>query len=237
MGDETRAVILAAGRGRRLEPMGWNKPKCLLEFGGRTLLARMLDAIASHGIRRIVVVVGYQRALVEEEAARSVSCMFVENRAFETTNTIHSLWLALAHLGDDYLYFNADILFDPAIVTAVLSGRRTRLAVDVKPCGSEEVKVIVDAEDRITRIGKTLPVSSCLGEFIGIARFTDGAATGLADALRRYNEQPRQRDLFFEAALDDITGDHELWAERIGDRRAVEIDTPDDVRRAATLWE
>jgi len=234
----TNAVILAAGRGRRLASMGWDDPKCLLEFGDRTLLERMLDALRAHGIRQVAIVVGYRRERVEACAARTgLDCTFVANEAFETTNTIHSLWLARARLGRDFLYFNADVLFDAAIVGRLLAGPDGALAVEAGTCGDEEVKVMVDDADRIIRIGKALPPRDCLGEFIGIARFAGSVASTLIDTLDRYNRNLERRDLFFEAALSDMAPRHALQAMRIGSGRAIEIDTPDDYRKAAELWD
>jgi len=217
--------------------MGWDKPKCLLEINGRTLLTRMLDALAQWHVTDVAIVVGYRRDMVESEARRSaVRLTFVENADYASTNTIHSLWLAREYLSDDVLYFNADIAFDPEIVGRLLETSGTALAVDVKPCGAEEVKIVADESDRILRIGKKLAPSDCLGEFIGIARFDSRTALALAGSLRRYNEELEQRDLFFEAAVDDLVDDHVLRAVRLGGLRAVEIDTPEDYEEALRQW-
>lgn len=218
--------------------MGWTKPKCLLEIGGATLLARMLDGVRAAGVRDVAIVVGYERSSVEAEARRSgLNCTFVTNDDYDSTNTIHSLWVARDLVGGDFLYFNADILFAQDIVTLLLAKRGNRLAIDAKQCGDEEVKVVVDGNDRIRRIGKNLPPENCAGEFIGIARFVGDTVQALFDALRRYNEDLDRRDLFFEAALDDITSEHELRAVHLGDRPAIEIDTPEDYREALAIWD
>ena len=182
--------------------MGWDKPKCLLEIDGQTLLARVLGALAKYRVTDVAIVVGYRRDLVEEAARQfEARVTFIENADYETTNTINSLWLARDYLGGDALYFNSDVLFDPEIVGLLLDAEGTALAVDVKPCGAEEVKMVVDSADRIMRIGKALSPSDCLGEFIGIAKFTRATGLALVGSLRRYNEELRQRDLFFEAVL------------------------------------
>lgn len=54
-----RAIVLAAGRGRRLEPLTLTTPKPLLCVAGRPILAHILDALAAAGIRDVVVVVGH----------------------------------------------------------------------------------------------------------------------------------------------------------------------------------
>lgn len=232
-----RAIVLAAGTGNRLAPMGWSKPKCLLPFGERTLLDLLVDALRAVGVSELVVVVGYQRELVEQSLrTRAVECQFVVNHDYADTNTIHSLWLAGEYLDRDFLYFNADVLFDYRILELLIASPTSALAVDARACGEEEVKVIADENGRITRIGKKLPPADCLGEFIGIARFDRATCTPLIEALRVYNELQAERHRFFESAVDDILDRHEFRAVLIRDYPAVEIDTPDDYRRALDLW-
>ena len=209
-----RAIILAAGRGRRLAPMDWVKPKCLLPVGGRTLLDNIIETLIGHGIRHVVTVVGYQRELVEAAVrGHPVRADFVVNEDYAETNTIHSLWLARDYLDDEFVYFNADVFFDSRIVGLLLERKNSALAVEVKSCGEEEVKVIVDAQGRIRRIGKNLSPAECLGEFENLGR----------------------RDLYFESAVDDILEGQVLTAVPLGGLRAVEIDTPEDYDAAKTI--
>ena len=230
------AIILAAGVGRRLAPMGWDKPKCLLEFGGRTLLTRTLDALTAHGIHDVAIVVGYRQLLIRGSVGDHARITWIDNPDFATTNTVHSLWLARAFLNDDVVLCNADVLFDAGILGDLMAVDGAALAIHEKPCGEEEVKVSVDVDDRIMRIGKSLPPDGCLGEFIGVGALDRPAAMALAVALRRYNEGRTERDLFYEAALDDMAADCVLRAVRLSGHRAVEIDTPEDVTTARRLF-
>ncbi len=231
-----RAIILAAGLGRRLAPMGWDKPKCLLEFAGRSLLTRTLASLAEHHIEDIAIVVGHRRELIQASVRTDARLTWIENDDFATTNTIHSLWLARAFLNDDVVLCNADVLFDSAILGDLVAHRGSVLGVEERLCDAEEVKVIVDSDDRILQIGKALEPGDCLGEFIGIARFDRDTAVALAASLRRYNEILRERDLFFEQAVDDVAPDRVLRAVRCGGHRVVEIDTPEDVAAARRLF-
>lgn len=231
-----RAIILAAGMGRRLAPMGWDKPKCLLEFAGRTMLTRTLASLAKHHIKDIAIVVGHRRELLRADVPTDARITWIDNADFATTNTIHSLWLARAFLNEDVVLCNADVLFDSAILGDLVAQRGSALAVDERLCDAEEVKVIVDSDDRILHIGKALVPGDCLGEFIGIARFDRDTAMALAASLRRYNEVLHKRDLFFEQAVDDVAPDRVLRAVRCEGHRVVEIDTPEDVAVARRLF-
>ena len=173
------------------------------------------------------------RSLSEHAARRHpVKLRFIENERYESTNTIHSLWLARDSIDGDFFYFNADVLFDPAILTRLVAQPGTALAVDEKACGAEEVKVICDESNRVTRIGKTLDPNQCRGEFIGIAKFdatiTSDFVSTLTDSVVRRNRS----DLFFEAALDELLDQHTVKSMSIAGSAAIEIDTPDDFDRA-----
>lgn len=232
-----KAVILAAGQGRRLAPMGWDKPKCLLPCREGTLLDHTLQSILEHGIHDVVIVVGFRRDLVEEASRRhAVNCEFIVNEDYATTNTIHSLWLAREHLDKGILYFNGDVWFERPVLSLLMQPPGSALAIDVKPCGAEEVKVTVDPSGRITHIGKDLPPEEALGEFIGLAKFEPSVCQALVESLRRYNEALARRDLFFEAALEDILDRQAFMAAPLGALKAVEIDTPEDYARAKLLW-
>lgn len=232
-----KAVILAAGQGRRLAPMGWDNPKCLLPCRDGTILDNTLQSVLKHGIHDVAIVVGYRRELVEEAARRHVAeFSFIINQDHATTNTIHSLWLARDHLDDAILFFNGDVWFEPLVLSLLLQQSGSALAVEVKQCGAEEVKVMVDRFGRIAHIGKDLPPEKALGEFIGVAKFDRPTCASLVQSLRRYNEGEGRKDLFFEAALDAILERHAMMPAPLGGLGAVEIDTPEDYLRAQSLW-
>ncbi len=239
-----KAVILAAGAGRRMAPAGWDKPKCLLHCQDDTLLDNILTSLAALGIQDVAIVVGYQRDRVERQTKNhQLNFTFVFNEEFLTTNTIHSLYLAREHFGQDFLYFNADVWFERDVLSLLVNPRQDATAflpslfvADEKRCGGEEVKVIVDENLRITRIGKELRTAKCFGEFIGIARIRGTMVGALTHSLLRYNEELGLRDLFFEAAIDDVLSEHVCRAVPLGSLRAIEIDTPQDHVAARKLW-
>ncbi len=228
------AILLAAGRGRRLEASGWRDPKCLLPFRDTTILDNMLDALVGRGVTDVTLVVGYRQERVREvvEARGDVRPTWVENPDYETTNTINSLWRARASMADDFLYFNADVLFHHEVVGRLLAADGSRLAVDHKSCAEEEVKVVQDASGRVLEIGKKLDPARCAGEFIGIAKFERAMNADFVESLRRHNEELGNVNLFFEAALHDILGAHEIREVDVSDLPAIEIDFPEDLSQA-----
>ncbi|MHC4131889.1 MAG: phosphocholine cytidylyltransferase family protein [Planctomycetota bacterium] len=233
-----KGVILAAGRGERLALMGWDKPKCLLKFGGQTLLDNIVSSLLENSIDRLTVVVGYKKELVIDRLKQhQVTFDIVINKDYADTNTIHSLYLAREYLNEDFIYFNADVLFDSQLITRLVCRDGNVFAIEDKTCGEEEVKVIVDKDRRIIRIGKKLEPQECLGEFIGVGKFTESSCEAMVRSLCRFNEELGERDLFFEAAVDIILDEHVFYAMPLDDLRAIEIDNPDDYSSAKKLWE
>jgi len=231
-----KAIILAAGEGRRLAAIGWNKPKCLLAINGCALLDNLLLSLMENGVKEAAIVVGYRKELVMEAAsAYKVKVTYFENPDYADTNTINSLWRAAEFADDDIIYFNADVLFDRCIIKKLIVEKSSALAVEIKLCGKEEVKVILGEDNRIFQIGKELKPADCAGEFTGIGIFRRRIWPDFKKALHYYNEVTKQRNMFFEAALNRICDKHVVRAIDISPYTVIEIDTPEDLKAAKEI--
>ena len=62
----TIAVILAAGQGTRLRPLTNDKPKCLVEIDGKSILKRQTSTLREAGIQDIKIVTGYKGNEIEK---------------------------------------------------------------------------------------------------------------------------------------------------------------------------
>ena len=119
-----RAVILAAGKASRLAPLTSNMPKCLVEVGGEPLLERALRGLATNGVAEAVIVVGYKGQAVRDHIGSrfaDVDIRYVDAPDFDTTNNIRSLWDARKYLDEDVLLLEADVVFDPDVIAALVS--------------------------------------------------------------------------------------------------------------------
>lgn len=233
-----KAVILAAGMGRRLTAMDWHQPKCLLPCPQGTLLDNAITSALAHGIQDLILVVGFRKELVIQTASRhDAKFTFVVNERFESTNTLHSLRRSEKHLRDGFLLFNGDVWFREAVLDRLLAHHGSALAVEPKSCADEEVKVMVGDQDRVSRIGKSLSPEVCLGEYVGLAKFDPEFGGHFASSLLALDESTGCGDLLYEAALEPLLDDHPLQAVRIPPRTAIEIDTPDDYANAKRMWQ
>ncbi len=104
------AVIAAAGLGSRL---GLGKPKCLLEVGGYPLIHHQLQLLED--VSDVRVVIGFdEQAVMEAVIPVRSDVIFVRNPAYRSTTTLTSYGLAAAHIRENCLFLDADILFEPA---------------------------------------------------------------------------------------------------------------------------
>ena len=203
---------------KRLRPLTDTKPKCLLEVGGRTLLERTVRAMQQAGITEFVVVTGYRgeqiRGFLETSFSSSTSSTsstsdtrphftFLHNADYEHNNNIYSLWMAGEVVrGKEFLLMDSDILCDPAAVVAIAKQEESALALNRHECGEEEIKVIVDANNRITEINKTCNPKDAIGESVGIEKMTAEYSTALYEELDQMITKEGLIDVFYERCFE-----------------------------------
>lgn len=229
-----KAIILVAGRGSRLAPHTDDRPKCLIEIGGRSILDHQLDALAAAGVFEVVLVVGCLQEMVRGHLAsrREFTFTFIENERFGETNTAYSLWLARGEMTDDFIYLNGDVLIHPEVIRRLTGAPAAQaLAVERKRCGDEEVKALLDG-CRIMALSKTVPPADAYGEFIGIARFARSFGPFFSASLEEVVERDGLLKVYFELALERLLASHALTAIDISDLPTIEIDFPEDLARA-----
>ncbi len=233
--------MLAAGIGARLQRGGNAPPKVLLEFGGRSLLARHVELLSHFGVSELVLGVGHRAGDVEAEIVSLGAQGFV--RTVPAPRYPEGAIQTLAALADEFegaeapvLLMDGDVLYDHRIMARLVDTELDSCFVmdrRLEP-GDDPVKLCI-RDDRIVDFHKR-PTDSgdWQGEWIGFARFSPDAARGLPNRVWRYvdagepeiiYEQPI-RDLVVESppgtfGYEDITG--LPW---------IEIDFPEDLRRA-----
>jgi choline kinase len=238
-----RALLLAAGRGLRLQqPEDQQKPKCLLSFGGMTLLERHLRLLKGAGVSEVVLALGFRHELVAQELDRLgwlPRPAIVVNTGFELGSvlTVHTIAEAMTR-GGDVLLMDADVLYDQRIMGALAAGTepRSRALIDrdFAP-GDEPVKLCIKDGVPVElrkRVAAGLEFDT-IGESVGFFRLDAPAARRLAEIVAAYVTGGRAhlpheeavRDLFLERShaieIGDVTGSP--W---------IEIDFTEDVERA-----
>lgn len=188
-----KALILAAGRGSRMQHMTDNRPKCLVEFQGRTLLDRQIESLRNAGIQDIGIVTGYRREMLADRGMTEF-----HNPRWADTNMVSSLACADAWLSKEPCIISySDIFFEPAAVSLLLASRAD-LAITYDPNWldiwqrrfedplSDAETFRLNADGTLAEIGNTpKTVEEIQGQYMGLLRF---GPAGWAEVIRIRSE-------------------------------------------------
>jgi choline kinase len=257
-----RAILIAAGRGKRLGPHTEEIPKCMVEVAGTPILGWVWQALSRVGVDELVVVRGY-RGDVLERFVRSLvpKAIFVDNHEWETNNVLLSLGCARAYLDQPAYVTYSDIVFTPGVAEAAAAStaeiglvidrefRSVYVGRDQHPLEEGEVADL-NANGSVARVGKkALPVPEAVGEFIGLSRVGERGMATVAAAFDELGARfaGRHHEPFQRAARYRNAYLTDLWQELIDrgvrldpiliDGQWREIDTGQDLDRARELLE
>ena len=235
---DSAAIILAAGRGMRLKPLSDAFPKCLIPIGEFPIFYHQIKSLRSHGIKRIVLVLGFMAEEIERYARGAfpdLKIQFVYNRQFEVTNTLYSLALVAKTIapGIEVFQLNGDVVFDPRIIGLLLNAERGKsyVVAQIGRCAEEEIKIELAGDGSVARLNKKIPPALAIGEAIGINKFSPQFFMELKKSLYALKEDHSME--YFEYAIEHvIKNGAKIYPLDIKELKAVEVDFLDDLKRA-----
>lgn len=241
-----KAIILSAGQGSRLGDLTSDRPKCLIEFAGRSLLDRQLDTLAANGVGEAVVVTGFRDKQVEAALARRVGGPRVRtifNPFYKVADNLGSLFVAREELDGDCLVWNGDTLVSDALMTRVVGNNCSGICVTIDRKSSydaDDMKVVVDDAGRLHAIGKRLPMRNVNAESIGLLAFRDGGAATFRKAVEAAIRTPEGTTIWYLRVIHHLAQKQDVWTLDIQGEEWGEVDFPADVdraRRLAARWD
>ena len=235
-----KAIILSAGQGSRLGHLVDDRPKCLIDFNGRTLLDRQLDTLEANGVHEAVVVTGFHDEMVSQAiAARSggpgVRTIF--NPFYKVADNTGSLYMAREELSGDCLVWNGDTLVSKALMAKVVGNDRGGICVtiDRKADGYDDDDMkVVEEGGRLKAIGKRLP-KGYNAESIGLLAFRGGGAEQFRQAIEAAMRTPEGTTIWYLRVINQIAQGEEVWTLDIAGEEWGEVDFPPDVEAARHL--
>jgi len=232
-----RAILLAAGTGRRLQrPF----PKCLVDIGGMTLLSRMLRALAAVEVIEAWIVVGYRHDLIAAELDRCPSplpVLCVTNEAY-LRGSVRSLWAARQVLSSEVLVMDADVLFPVHLLRRLVqSSHRNCLLADPRSASTGEEMMLTIQDDRIWDVTREVQEpAQVLGEGVGFYKLDLLAARHLQELLEQWIATGRDSEEY-EEAFRALFKACRFGYELVGDLPWTEVDFPEDITKAEqTVW-
>lgn len=245
-----KAIIIAAGVDVRLLPLTKDKPKCMLDVNGKTIIQRQIETFKQCGVDDLVVVRGYKKKSINYSSVR-----YYYNSGYKTNGILDSLFSAEAEMDDGFIAAYSDILFTRPVVEKLLkSTADITLCIDTewrsKYAGRyqhpiEEAEKVVLQNGRVVKIGKSINPNEAHGEFIGLVKFSKTGAEIIRSnykiAEKLFSNKPfHEAPVFHKAYLTDMI-------QELIDRGYVvdytsasgnwiEIDTHEDLQKAKKMF-
>ena len=233
-----RAILLAAGMGRRIGGEEGHPPKCLLQFGGKSLLHRHLELLRHSGIREVILGVGFKAEMIQAELDSLGADGFartVFNPHYEEGSNL-TLWSLRDELiqGDEALLMDTDVLYDHRMIKTLINTSHENCFLmdrEFEP-GDEPVKLCVQGGELVD-FRKHIEVSfDFCGESVGFFLLKNTICRKLIEACEYFTRQPEE---CYEEALREIllnSPPGTFGYEDITGLPWTEIDFPEDIEKA-----
>ena len=237
-----KAIILSAGQGSRLGHLTDDKPKCLIDFNGRTLLDWQLDALAANGIEEAVVVTGFRDDQIDAALARrgdrGPRVRTVYNPFYKVADNLGSLFVAREELDGDVLVWNGDTLVSEALMARVVGNREQQgicVTIDRKEgYDDDDMKVVVAEDGGLKAIGKRIS-EGVNGESIGLLAFRGDGARRFRMAIEKAMRTTEGTTIWYLRVIHQIAQETPVWTFDIQGEEWGEVDFPEDVEAAQAL--
>jgi UDP-N-acetylglucosamine diphosphorylase/glucosamine-1-phosphate N-acetyltransferase len=149
-----KAVILAAGEGRRCRPLTQTRSKVMLPVGNRPFMEHVIRALAANEVKDLIVVVGYQKERVmdhfEDGIDFGVRITYIEQS--ELLGTAHALRKAEPYLNEEFLVVNGDNLVDARAIKELVSAKGDNVILAALRQHTGDYGVLKVEEQRVTAI-------------------------------------------------------------------------------------
>jgi phosphoenolpyruvate phosphomutase len=205
--EKITAIIPAAGFEKQLLPLIQDKPKCLLDIKGKTILERQIAALNEVNIKDIAVVRGYQKEKIAFPNLR-----YYDNDRYEDTGELTSIFCAEQELKGRCLLLYSDIIFETGILLKLLkSPADFTIVVDLAWADQRKLSrphfkpdlvlldnppatgyrfVPPDRPNRLMKIGQHLDPERAHGEFIGLAMLSERGTDLFKSVYKRVAKNP-----------------------------------------------
>lgn len=217
-----------------------DRPKCLIDFNGRSLLDRQLDTLEASGVHEAVVVTGFHDELVGEGIERRTggpTVRTIYNPFYKVADNTGSLFMAREELAGDCLVWNGDTLVSRDLMRRVIDNRQPGICVtiDRKDLYDEDDMKVVEEDGRLKAIGKRLPLDRVNAESIGLLAFRSGGAEQFRKAVEQAIRTSEGTTIWYLRVIHQIAQRAEVRTLDIQGEEWGEVDFPADVETARLL--
>jgi choline kinase len=231
-----KAIIVSAGQGQRLLPLTEDTPKCLLPvLGDLSMLEVQLHTLVGCGVTDVSIMVGFRAEKVEERLSENpipgLRVRTCYNPFYAISDNLATVWLARSEMTEDFILLNGDTLFESDLLERVLRGPEAPVTVTINEKAEyddDDMKVVVDGDQRLTEIGKHL-VTNVNAESIGMLVFRREGIQILKNALERAIRTSEGLKNWYLKVIGDIAQEHPVETACITGLWWGEVDCAEDL--------
>ena len=241
-----RAIILAAGEGKRLRPYTSNKPKCMVEIEGKSLIDRQINVLNKNGIDDIIIIGGYKSEMLKGKGNK-----LLVNPRYHETNMVWTLFCAEDYLNEELVVSYGDIVYSADILSSLISSKNDiSVTIDMNwedywrernenPLDDAET-LRISKDGSIEEIGqKPNSLAEIQGQYMGLLKFSPEGLRLLRDSFSNYKKNGLIMDKTCENAfMTDLL--MQLIVDKIKIQSVkvfspwIEVDTVDDLHASYT---
>lgn len=240
--------MLAAGMGKRLAEYSNGNTKCMVPVDGERLIDRAIESIKIAGIKRFVMVIGYQaenlKNYILENHKDELEFAFIENKDYATTNNIYSFYLAKDELiKDDTILMESDVIYEPDLIKKMVEYKTPDIAALAKyESWMDGTCVTIDKDNNILSfVSKEKMVKEDLDKYyktVNIYKFSKHFLKDIyfPQLIKYMNENGKNS--YYETPLKDLctSVSFPLKAFVMGNIKWYEIDNGDDLKAATEIF-
>jgi choline kinase len=232
-----KALLLAAGRGRRLSPITDRCPKSMIPVNGKPILVKQMENLMENGISDIIVIAGYRADIILSNIVPAYpNVRVVINEDYSSTNNMYSAFLARNLIRREaFIMMNSDVYFDATVIRTLLSDKAGNSIVTDRSRYLGESMKVIEEHGRLVKIGKDISEQEASGVSIDVYKFSPEGNEAFFHKCQEYIELKKELNLWTEVAINDIFTDIPFAACPLNGRW-VEIDTHGDLREAENLF-
>jgi len=228
-----KAIILAAGKGKRLAPITNRIPKALINIGGKTILERLFGVLSECGVSDVLIVVGYLeeqiRTFVKNYNDNDINIEIISNKEYESTDNMYSVMLCEKKCIDDsIIILNGDLIVSSEIIKTAIEAPTSNMPVEMDPDIKDGQRILIE-NDRIKAIGKTQKIAQGIG--INIVKFTAEDALFFFKTINRIINSENRRKEWFEVGINELAEKVDIKPISISGKYWAEIDDLEDIKK------
>ncbi len=236
----TTVLLLAAGTGSRLLPLTNKSPKCLTLVNEISILERLVENLASKGIKKLVIVTGHLSNSIKDFLGnnyKSIAIEYIYSPLYKTTNNIYSLWMAREIMKEPFILIESDLVFDPSLLNEMMYP--DRMAVAGIKDWMNGTTVTIDKNKKIVGFKKDTQYSEGDIKYktVNIYSFSSASWNVILERLGKHIREEKVNG-YYETVFAELVDENllSLKAVSFDAKPWYEIDTLKDLKEAIKLF-